>query len=111
MPYNVDLMLQVREQITAYPETHDQDSYESNYGCGTTRCIAGWAIFFHKGVQESIYEGRSEDSHPWRYRDSDGIAAELLGLDDDEADSLFHCMDDDRAVNRLDALIEKGKNQ
>ena len=112
---NVDLMLQVRDQITSHPETHFQGMFErdhhvlDNGSCGTTRCIAGWAIFFATGntVQKECFAWpplSQMEKHP------EGMGAKLLGLTDDEAHKLFYQMDEHKALELLDEYIEKGKN-
>ncbi len=45
--FNRELFQKIHDQITGHPETHNQDSWESL--CGTTRCVAGWAVHFTNG--------------------------------------------------------------
>lgn len=52
----------ILDQLTVYPETHDQGTWVNLDTCETTMCIAGWAaaftgsymdtkwIYFHKGM-------------------------------------------------------------
>lgn len=114
-PYNVDLMLQVREQITAHPETHNQASWVYRTTCGTTMCIAGWAT---TAAGLEIFEKESArpeyvvDDLAFRGRRSIQAAAKrLLGLDADEARALF-CGDASHAtaLALLDRFIDAGKN-
>lgn len=82
MTINTELFQKVYDQITKHPETHDQSIFEG--GCGTTRCVAGWAVVIHHGI-DSIYQ--------LHYRGGSFIAreaAELLGLSEEEADHLFY---------------------
>ena len=102
MTYNVSLMTKVRNQITANPESHDQDYYENDTECGTTRCIAGWTVFFARGTGRTVYAGGGSIF---------GEARDLLGLTDYEADTLFYEFGDAEAIARLDKFIEKGENQ
>lgn len=110
MKINTDLLLQIREQITAHPETHDQDQWGRRTECGTTHCIAGWA---------AVLSGANLD---WRKNefgvgllcfvnehDPGVYAAALLGLSCDEAGALFY-QGNKAALTHLDELIEKGKN-
>lgn len=46
---NVNLFRKIDRVFTGYPEQHDQGSWESV--CGTTRCVAGWAIYIATGGQ------------------------------------------------------------
>lgn len=39
---NLDLLVEVRDQIAAHPDQHDQSHYEFAQKCGTSRCVAGW---------------------------------------------------------------------
>ncbi|MFF5973674.1 hypothetical protein ACFY7C_19315 [Streptomyces sp. NPDC012769] len=105
MTYNTDLMLQVRNQIRMEPERHRQAAFESF--CGTTRCIAGWAIFIATGQQVDVAcnLGTSYWQHP------ETVGAKLLGLNEKEAGAIFYELDEGKALAKLDALIEKGKNQ
>ncbi|MFC5799147.1 hypothetical protein [Streptomyces formicae] len=117
--YNVDLMLAVREQITSHPETHRQVMWGRRTECGTTYCIAGWAAVL--SGQKLLWEGYAGAStETWWLDDGRGnvlttiesYAREALGLSDEEAGDLFAFdLPEPKALQRLDALIEKGKNQ
>ncbi|MFD4474633.1 hypothetical protein ACFWPU_00750 [Streptomyces sp. NPDC058471] len=105
MTYQTDLMIQVREQCKMNPESHDQGGYEGEGSCGTTRCVAGWAIFLATG--KSVHTAcRDAD-----FVTASELGAHLLGLNYLEANDLFYEMDEDQALFMLDELIEKGKNQ
>lgn len=112
MTYNTDLMLQVRNAIRMEPERHNQDEWGSHpeadpSECGTTYCIAGWAVVLATG--KSLKEGCAKYDETPGF--SDVVAAQLLGLDSDEANEIFFCLDNKLALERFDALIEKAKNQ
>jgi hypothetical protein len=107
--YNVDLMLAVREQITSHPERHKQAHWGlKDPQCGTTHCIAGWAIMLSQARIAWSPHGLLAHANG---RDPGDCAAGLTGLSTAEADDLFFTMDEERALAKLDALIEKGKNQ
>lgn len=53
---------------------HDRTGHD----CGTTACIAGWAVFLEYGINELVGAG-----HTGRK------AADILGLSDAEADAMF----------------------
>lgn len=116
--YNVDLMLAVREQITSHPETHDQRDWARRGECGTVCCIAGWAAVLAGEELAWDQEGRYGTDHVARC-DRDGealpigvVARDLLGLSVGESAALFSGRASQaEALARLDALIEKGKNQ
>lgn len=113
--YNVDLMLAVREQITSHPETHSQEMWGLRTECGTTYCIAGWAV--QLAGEQLVWEGR-EAAYIARHGEYGYVisvhtaAREHLGLDRDESCDLFRgSLSQADALAKLDALIEKGKNQ
>src|SRR5688572_1745000 len=75
----------VLDQITTFPETHDQTEYASK--CGTAHCVAGWAAV----VQPAIMARRSTAEHPtWGAEvawDEAGMEALQIGWFD--AETLF----------------------
>lgn len=112
---NVDLMLQVREQALSDPESHHQMGWEYPNGrasCGSTRCIAGWAIFLATGKQLYSYRGGYATAPRYNF-DADPLTlgAEALGLTMNEAKRLFLGFDDSKALGILDEYIEQGKNE
>ncbi len=101
MTPNVPLMLKVLEHVTAHPEEHDQDVWAQKRTvgtCGTVGCLAYhavvmggldvrwdevWLPFFVPGATheaDSVTDGRSIED----------VAAELLGLRDEQAHEMFH---------------------
>ncbi len=73
---NVDLLLQIADRIAKRPEAFDMGHWD----CGTTACIAGWALRL-SGKQW----GLAQDGHMYSAAD----AAQCLGLDESIADRLF----------------------
>lgn len=107
MPVNQELFKKIYEQITRYPETHYQGTWtecEADTvpeipgfeGCGTTRCVAGWALYFHNPGQSIYLTAREID--PACTTDPQTAAAELLGLDPNESDELFLTLSAGQAV-------------
>lgn len=105
--YNVDLMLQVRNQITTHPETHDQGSW----ACGTTACIAGWAVQL-AGHELDWYrdEGVTVAARTTSGGTIEEEAEEELGLSPREAVVLFFTHGNAEALALLNRMIEAGKN-
>jgi len=118
---NVPLAEAVLKQITEHPEQHDQASFGVRRAdCGTTYCIAGWAIALSpdvveydwhdswRGPYEAMSSVRFRDGRPrvdgWR---SEPFAAgrELLGLSGEDADWLFLDCGETEAVDYLRHLI------
>lgn len=118
---NLPLAEAVLKQITEHPEQHDQSSYgERRSDCGTTHCIAGWAIQLSPDVVEydwiDSWQGPYEAMSSVRFRDgrrlgdswrSEPFAAarDLLGLSEEDADWLFLECGDTEAVGYLRQLI------
>lgn len=95
MAANVALANKVMEHIEANPEEHDPTRWAIRNSCGTACCFAGrtvvmtgWELIFGR-------HGGSDDlTAAWCSRDSEvrfinEVAAEELGLTEDEADELF----------------------
>lgn len=119
MALNADLLLAVREQITANPETHEQGTWGRKNECGTTHCIAGWACVL-EGVQIRWTEhgeelaamgGTNEVAANGTCWAIPGYAANALGLDGLQSAALFYETDNGKALAYLDRLIEEAKNQ
>lgn len=130
---NVDLMLQVREQISREPETHSQGVWASRNDCGTTACVAGWAVILSgtpmdwRAIPTTtlvhdeewvawLVTHPADDQEPalcWTAGEGDhirSVAEELLGLTPQEADALFYTARNGAALRLLDRYIEEGKN-
>jgi len=70
-----DLLRAVADQIEAHPETWDQNHFEARSECGTTYCVAGWAL--RLSHQQIPATGASRDAAP------------LLGITSDLAETVF----------------------
>lgn len=91
---NVPLITKVMDHIEAHPQEHDQGTWASRTGCGTTYCFAGHAVnmtlpetgrFLFGAVVTDAYEVRiGLETVPIPVR-----ARELLGLTGGEALALF----------------------
>lgn len=46
---NTELFQQIHDIITAQPEGFNMDAWEYTNSCGTTRCVAGWAVHLTTG--------------------------------------------------------------
>lgn len=104
-PVQLALAKRVSAHLHAHPEQHDQYEYYTETECGTTACVAGWT---------AILDGadpirRSYDEYGRAFSISE-YSQEALGLDDDEANALFHeIMDPVRARTYLEELIVAGE--
>lgn len=101
---NVELLDRIEQQITEHPETWDQGMWfvlpTANMRtsvidppCGTTLCIAGWAVTL-SGYKLATAAGVREGGwcvSPGGQREAiDVIARALLGLDFEQAVELFY---------------------
>lgn len=115
MERNRKMFYKIASIIEDQPDLHDQTTWFGNietwdkeeveqavhvvvdgkeFDCGTTQCIAGWAIvldnrldgFFYDGVKGvALIEGRELDSNT----DYIALGQEILGLSTTEANRLF----------------------
>lgn len=133
---NLPLLKQVRDLIEIEPhklEMGDWESYrdegehyynpaEDDYvdpqpnECGTTRCIAGWAIYLEgvkRGLDPTFLIATMKDElyrseHGWLDHRDAGILA--LGITEEEADTLFYT-GNDNALRCLNGLIERYEHE
>jgi hypothetical protein len=93
-----DYLQAIADQIEQHPGLYNQWAYASPAAeeCGTAYCIAGWAAHLRGWEPDTPAEGDWEWRYPeravsggWITDDVAAIAAELLGLDEDDAALLF----------------------
>ena len=112
---NVDRLLAVREMILRYPENFDVLGWSNGTvvadkhaapACGTTACIAGWALAMRDGAfNEAMYF--VNDKNDVDFYDNllnlKQEAADYLGIDVESADKLFvgHFWDEDLKTSYL----------
>lgn len=86
MAINTELFEKIKQHILEKPRRYDQGEWgkpQPDVPCGTACCIAGWAAILggintHEELRGSRMRGFDPD-----------IAAELLGLTEDESDVVF----------------------
>lgn len=82
---NTELFRKIEEKINAAPEALDMDSWETS--CGTTYCMAGWAIHLTTGAPIYGPDGEYSDATVRLAADLGTVAdtailgGRLLGLD------------------------------
>lgn len=120
MTINTEMFQKVYDQITQHPETHYQGTWENGYGgydddeCGTTRCVAGWAVAFAKGWENESILGRCglgvmlPDGSGRHMSPVGAVAADILGLDLTEAYELFYDTNNAEAVEACLRYANKG---
>lgn len=107
-----DTATAVLEMIQSNPQRHDQtewirrDGDEDDSGCGTTYCVAGWALHVHGFNDDWIDWARSvlapmPDVHIPRVSDT---AQKLLGLSSRDAKILFYRTTNAEALLALEWL-------
>lgn len=132
--YNLDLFKEIYEQIKD-PAKLDMGSWEGTSVCGTTRCVAGWAV--HLTTGEPIRGDGATLSYTWHPSVEElgrsllgganyslvRIGGALLGLDHDQASALFYSENEEAlavvkafaeekfllAEGLLDDMIERGR--
>jgi hypothetical protein len=107
---NVGALDQVRTFLRAHPKLHVQSSWV----CGTTACIAGWAVALDEG--KKAWDWLPADGEPYSSfiegRIVERDARILLGLTVDEADALFlESGDEVGALALVDALVARDKGE
>lgn len=117
MSVNTEAFYDIAAIVSRHPEMHDQfdyikgmrpftrDKFEPqsiNMGaklvsCGASQCIAGWALVWEYGKisigRENIDQTRNvhlPDGTELRAREVGGHAADILGMDKHDANTLFH---------------------
>ena len=114
---NRELFQKIHEIISAHPEQHDQGSWEGTRGpdCGTTRCVAGWAVFLTTGepltrsTNTGIMGNSLATQELLRENDWESIpeaGRRLLGLNEDVACSLFYDASNEEARAAVKAFSE-----
>lgn len=116
---NIPLFQKIHAQITRDPESHYQGSWESINECGTTRCLAGWALHFeaHGDVYkrdvhgcatgwstqvQTLFDSRDDLEAWWAVS---RIARHLLGLTWEQANRLFFS-DEEQAAEAVRLAAE-----
>ena len=78
MERNIELLEQTMCHINDHPTQHDQSTWVQPYDCGTIACFAGWAALLSGMTSREILNVNMRIK-----------GAELLGLTEDEAHTLF----------------------
>lgn len=103
---NTELFKKIHDQITSEPDGFDMNTWEGpGAACGTTRCVAGWAIYFATGSPLYGYSGAG--AHPKvvelardlgvkvypgdsvNFEDFGDLGAKLLGLEGFDRDLFY----------------------
>lgn len=131
---NSSMAERVLTQITEHPETHSQTTFEGvGYDddvCGTTRCIAGWAVYFwaqDRGIEGGVMDlaeayvaevgvatildaiEYGEDSNGDGVEDIEAAAAHILGLKYSESHPLFYNLNNYSALRQFERHVEEAK--
>jgi hypothetical protein len=88
---NIELFKKIREKIATTPEAYDQSVFARRSvtaPCGTAACIAGWACVL-SGAMDAEELMRRERANGAEFRSIEITAKSALGVDDDEAETLF----------------------
>lgn len=85
---NIPLLRKVMDHITAHPEEHDQTTWGQRRHCGTTFCVAGWAVQF--AGHEIVWPSDDEAEFVEDGQAIADVAETALGLTPWQAEQLFH---------------------
>jgi hypothetical protein len=102
MTRNVELLTRVRDLIREDPSKLDMSDWARP--CGTTACIAGWAVQLAGDKLEFGDHQVVSRAQDGTLCDVDTRAADLLGLNEYEVNALFYCENED-AIPYLTDLI------
>ena len=108
---NIELAEKVLDHASRFPDSFDmgdwwyQDEWDGAstepWKCGTTACIAGWAMYLSGEVT-------FRDGQPLCDGGYEELGADLLGISLDDAQWLFY-LDEGEAINALHCLIDEAK--
>jgi hypothetical protein len=84
---NKELISNILEKLTLYPEQHKQEDYMVKINNVCCYCIAGWTIFFAGNKEQNKL--LQENKHTI-FDELYDIGKDLLELSEDQADVLFH---------------------
>ena len=128
MARNIELLTKVRDLVIKTPDRLEMgswgtvaedlvefdDGHKAKVSCGTTACVAGWAVQLHGYKFIVDAENRELDGAYFvtdcvagngRVMDIDEKARKLLGLTPEEADFLFLDVGNDEVVDVLNDFI------
>lgn len=107
-----DRMVEVLDKIKANPDTFDMRFWVRRAECGTTYCLAGHAAILAGWEPEHL--ANDEDGTDvcirdggWRYIPN--VAAEFLGLSDEQAHAIFNSTAS--TVDELTQVIEAATDE
>jgi hypothetical protein len=126
---NREMFQQIHGLLLEFPELHRQQAWEAPPEatglCGTTRCVAGWAVWAEarrlgllsrkreltcgevlKAV--ALHHGIHNHGGPDPSALYEPVAARILGLTSDEAYDLFWDLDNDRVTDRVRSYAQTG---
>ena len=137
MAINRAMFAEIDQLLNQFPELHDQNFWETDPQetgkCGTTRCVAGWAVWLAARdhglltqkrqmvdiqVRSELVErlGLTTDDLEGEYyedavlTDHPVLGGILLGLTAEQAHSLFHDFDNDRVADRVESYAKTGED-
>lgn len=106
------------DQLRCHLREHPQYHKQRIFACGTSGCVAGWAIALDIGAHAGDNITRCITESDYDYRCAMD-AQDLLGLSNNEADTLFYetmhrwlwISGEKAALRLIDALINREKDE
>lgn len=126
---NREYFQKILDLTIEYPELHNQESWEAppehTGRCGTTRCIAGWAVWLKAHELGLLSQKRDRVNRVMLYRVAEAIGvgtsdiyatdrlyvrigSAILGLSVRDGRVLFLDMSNERTLARLKSYAERG---
>lgn len=106
----------VVDYIERNPEKHNQCVWISEVdddgeACGTTACLAGWTVLLNGWVvsESGWLSSHTEVTKDGKFRRVSNLAAEILEIDEDDADSLFAASNDLEDIKGMAKYILNGE--
>lgn len=103
MKYGKETAQAVLDKIRMHPELHDQNFFDMDKHCGTSHCVAGWAIDIHKKLNPNVL---LDCDHNDSLGYSGSIGAKLLCLNEEDADILFYRTNNQQALHAMEYLAK-----
>jgi hypothetical protein len=100
MTRNIELLERTMQHINDHPESHKQSWWFAPGECGTAACFAGWAWMLagNEPVKILLDRNHSNRNDVWEFRED---VRKLLGLTEDEADTLFSAVNSRQALQLM----------
>lgn len=91
---NKPLIMDTLKLIEENPGRWDQDAFSDKTDCGTTMCFGGWALALSGYTLDEQAHFHTPHGHRMSWLRVEDTAQDLLGLSDDQVESIFYFFPD-----------------